>query len=313
MKIVLLESLGISSQRLHHYAEPLIKMGHEFLSYERDLDEETQISRCQDADVIVLANMPLPGRVISACRNLKFIDVAFTGVDHIDLEAAKAGHVQVSNAAGYSTQAVAELTLGTMLALLRKLPQVEQRCRAGQTKEGLVGCELRGKTVGIIGTGAIGQRVAQLCGAFGCRVLGYQRSPLDHPLIQQADLNTLLKESDLISLHCPLNDQSKGLINRETIALMKPSALLINMARGPVVDSAALAEALNSGRIAGAAVDVFETEPPLDPAHPLLHSKNTIVTPHVAFASQESMEERAKIVFDNLTGWLSGNQQNVIL
>ena len=115
-----------------------------------------------------------------------------------------------------------------------------------------------------------------------------------------------------MSLHCPLNSSTRGLIGREQLALMKPGAFLINTARGPVADSAALAEALNSGRLAGAAVDVFETEPPLDPAHPLLHSKNTIVTPHVAFASQESMVLRAEIVFDNLEKWMAGNPQNLV-
>ena len=116
-----------------------------------------------------------------------------------------------------------------------------------------------------------------------------------------------------MSLHCPLNDSTKHLINKERIALMKPTALLINMARGPVVDSQALADALNEGKIAGAGIDVFEMEPPLPLDHPLLHSKNTIVTPHVAFASEESMVARAKIVFDNLQKWMDGKQQNVIL
>ena len=123
----------------------------------------------------------------------------------------------------------------------------------------------------------------------------------------------LLKESDIVSLHCPINEQSRNLINRDTIARMKQGAMLINTARGPVVDSQALADALNSGHLAGAAVDVFETEPPLDTAHPLLHSKNTLVTPHVAFASAESMQARAQIVFDNISSFLAGEQKNIIL
>ncbi|MGI5959619.1 MAG: 2-hydroxyacid dehydrogenase [Massiliimalia sp.] len=313
MKIVLLESLGISPELLEQYAAPLRQAGHCFEAYERNTDPHVQIQRCQDADVLILANMPLSGQVISACSKLKFIDIAFTGVDHVDLAAAKEKQIQVSNAAGYSTQAVAELALGMMISLLRNIPQVETRCRQGQTKDGLVGSELGGKTVGIVGVGAIGQRTAELCRAFGCRVLGYQRHNFTHPFIESTDLHTLLSQSDIVSLHCPLNEDSRNLIDEKAISLMKDGAILINTARGPVVDSHALADSLNRGKLSGAGIDVFETEPPLNTDHPLLHAKNTLVTPHVAFASQESMKARAQIVFDNLTQWMNGNQINRIL
>ena len=166
MKIVLLESLGITEEALSRYAGKLERAGHNFMAYPKNTDPEIQIERAKDADVIMLANMPLSGDVIRACEKLKYIDVAFTGVDHVDLGAAEERGVAVSNAAGYSTQAVAELTLCMMLSLLRNLPQVEERCRTGGTKDGLIGQELAGKTVGIIGTGAIGLRTAQLCRAF---------------------------------------------------------------------------------------------------------------------------------------------------
>lgn len=315
MKIVLLESLGVSDQVLADCARPLTEAGHTFEAYPKDTDPQVQIARAKDADVIMLANMPLKGEVISACDNLKYIDIAFTGVDHVDLDAARAKNVKVSNAAGYSTQAVAELSVCMMLNLLRNVPQVEERCRQGKTKDGLVGSELQGKTVGIIGVGAIGERTAKLCDAFGCKVLGYKRhvNGNEPSYIEFVSLDELLSRSDIVSLHCPLNDESRHLINRESIAKMKKGAYLINEARGPVVDSEALAEALNSGYLAGAGIDVFEVEPPLDVNHPLLHSKNTIVTPHVAFASAESMEARAHIVFDNIVKWMEGNQVNVIL
>ena len=135
---------------------------------------------------------------------------------------------------------------------------------------------------------------------------------VNHPTARQFS-SFRNEESDIVSLHCPINEQSRNLINRDTIARMKQGAMLINTARGPVVDSQALADALNSGHLAGAAVDVFETEPPLDTAHPLLHSKNTLVTPHVAFASAESMQARAQIVFDNISSFLAGEQKNIIL
>ena len=315
MKIVLLESLGVSEETLAACAKPLTDAGHTFVAYPKDTDPQVQIERAKDADILMIANMPLSGEVIRACKNLKFIDVAFTGVDHVDLDAAKEMGVKVSNAAGYSTQAVAEIALCMMLSLLRNIPQVEQRCRQGQTKDGLVGCELRGKTVGIVGAGAIGCRTAELCHAFGCKVLGYKRhvTGKEPSFIEFVSLDELLQQSDIVSLHCPINEESKHLINAQSIAKMKQGAYLINTARGPVVDSQALADALNSGYLAGAGIDVFEKEPPLSTDHPLLHSKNTIVTPHVAFASAESMVARAQIVFDNIQSYLNGNQKNIIL
>lgn len=316
MKIVLLESLGIPAELLKSYADKLEAKGHTFAAYEKNTDVQVQIDRAQDADVIMIANMPLKGEVIRACKNLKFINVAFTGVDHVDLAAAKEMGVKVSNASGYSTQSVAELALGMMLSLLRNVPQVEERCRAGKTKDGLVGTELRGKTVGIVGAGAIGQNTGRLCKAFGCKVIAYNHRPkqaAEGTIDEFVDLDTLTRESDIISLNCPLNDSTRGMFDFGRIAMMKKTAILINVARGPVVDSRALADALNEGRIAGAGIDVFETEPPLDVNHPLLHTPNTIVTPHVAFASKESMALRAQIVFDSLDSFLAGKQVNVIL
>lgn len=315
MNIVLLESLGIPSDVLEQYALALQKAGHTFSAYDKNTDPKVQIERAKDADIIMIANMPLSGEVIRACKNLKYIDVAFTGIDHVDLAAAKEMGVKVSNAAGYSTQSVAELALCMMLSLLRNVPQVEKRCRDGQTKDGLVGCELCGKTVGIVGVGAIGTRTAELCHAFGCKILGYKRhvGANEPDFIEFVSLNELLERSDIVSLHCPINEDSKNLIDAEALSHMKQGAYLINTARGPVVDSNALAEALNNGHLAGAGIDVFEKEPPLATDHPLLHSKNTIVTPHVAFASKEAMLARAEIVFDNITSFLAGNQKNIIL
>lgn len=315
MKIVLLEGLGIPAQMLADYAARMEAQGHTFKAYERDTDPAVQIERAKDADVIMIANMPLKGEVIRACKNLKFIDVAFTGVDHVDLDAAREMGVKVSNASGYSTQSVAELALGMMLSLLRNVPQVDARCRQGSTKDGLVGTELKGKTVGIVGAGAIGQNTARLCKAFGCRVIAYNHRPkqVEEGLMEFVDLDTLTREADIISLNCPLTAETRGMFGKERIAMMKKTALLINVARGPVVDSQALADALNEGRIAGAGIDVFEIEPPLDTAHPLLHTPNTIVTPHVAFASKESMALRAEIVFDSLEKFMAGNQINVVL
>ena len=315
MKIVLLESLGIPEESLQRRVAPLLRAGHTFEAYLRSTDPDELIARCTGAQAVMLANMPLPGRVIDACDVLQFIDIAFTGVDHVDLDAARRKSVTVSNASGYSTTAVAELTVCMMLSRLRNLAAVEARCRAGRTKDGLVGCELAGKTVGIVGTGAIGLRVAALCHAFGCEVIAYSRTQrADAPdYVRYVPLDALMTLSDVVTLHCPLTEETRGMINEQRLALMKPGAILINAARGGVVDTRALADALESGRLGGAGVDVFDSEPPLCTEHPLLHTPNTLVTPHVAFATAESMELRADIVFDNLNQWLQGHPVRLVL
>lgn len=313
MKIVLLEGLGVSDAVIDRHARRLEEIGHSFAAYPKNADVQVQIERSRDADVLMLANMPLAAQVLEEAKSLKFIDVAFTGVDHIPVAEAKRRGIAVSNASGYATQAVAELCISFMIHLLRNVDRTQERCRSGGTKDGLVGNLLCGKTVGIVGAGAIGKRVAALCRAFGCSVLAFSRSAVSDPAIDaQVSLDELLQRADIVSLHCPLTEQTRGMIGREQLAQMQRHAILINTARGGVVDSVALAEALERGEIAGAACDVFETEPPLPTDHPLLHSPNTIVTPHIAFASVESMEQRAEIVFDNLYAWLEGRQINAV-
>lgn len=314
-KIVIMESLGISAQELAARKAPFEAQGHTFVDYEKTTDRAALIEEAKDADAMILANMPMPGEVIAACDKLKFIDVAFTGVDHVGLDAAREKGIAVSNASGYSNEAVAELVLGMVLSLSRNMTAVEQRCRDGKTKDGLVGGEIKGKTVGIVGLGKIGSRSAELFHAFGCKVLAHSRTVhTDAPeYVQQVSLEELLAQADIVVLHCPLNDSTRGMINAEKLALMKPTAMLINVARGPVVVAKDLADALNNGVIAAAGIDVFDKEPPLDTDEPLLHCKNCLVTPHVAFATRESMTLRAEIVFDNLAAWMDGKQKNVIL
>lgn len=315
MNIVLLESLGISENSLETYIKKLNALGHTFKAYERTDDINLQIERAKEADILIIANMPLKGEVIRSCKNLKFIDIAFTGYDHVDLDAAQEMNIALSNAAGYSDESVAELTICMILSLLRKVKDVEKQARSGKTKEGFIGNELCNKTVGIIGTGKIGLKSAQLCSAFGCNIIGYNgfSNKKDNDLIKYLPLKEMLTLSDIVLLHCRISNESKNLINKETIGYMKPSSILINMARGGIVNSKDLADALNANRILGAAIDVFETEPPLEISHPLLKAKNTIITPHIAFATEESMEKRAKIVFDNIYHWINGNQINKVL
>lgn len=315
MKVAILESLGISPEELAALKAPFEAEGVEFSDYARTSDTEILKQEIADADACIIANMPFPDDVISHGNRLKFIDVAFTGVDHVGLKAAQEKGIAVSNASGYSNEAVSELVFGMVLSIARNLREVEQRARKGKTKDGLVGYEIKGKIAGIIGLGRIGTRTAELFHTFGAEILAHSRTiHEDAPSwVQQVSLEKLLKESDIVVLHCPANDSTKGMINAERLGMMKKTAILINVARGPVVVSADLAQALKNGTIAAAGLDVFDQEPPLPENEPLLSAPNTLLTPHVAFATKESMTLRAEIVFDNLRSWMDGKQKNIIL
>lgn len=304
MNIVLLESLGISPELLSIHADKLAALGHTLTVYERCTDPAVVSERCKDADAIMLANMPLSAECFEGCEKLRYVDIAFTGVDHVPMDYFRSKRIKVSNASGYATEAVAELCIEYMISLLRKVNNVEQKLRQGGTKDGLVGNLLRYKTVGIVGCGAIGTRVAELCKAFGCKVLAFNRSRvLSSAVDDQLSLEEMLPQCDIVSVHLPLSDKTAGFIGKEQLALMKPSAILLNTARGGVVDSEAVVDALNSGSLAGFAADVFETEPPIAD-HPFFHTPNTLLTPHIGFASVESLQMRAEMVFENLYAWL---------
>jgi phosphoglycerate dehydrogenase-like enzyme len=313
LKLVIVEPLGVAKEKLLKMAADRLKDKMEIIYYDtRTTDTAELIARGRDADVVAVSNLPISSAVINGWQKLKMLAVAFTGVDHIALEACRARGVVVTNCAGYSTAAVADLVFGLLIALNRNIIACDQAVRGGGTKEGLIGCELEGKKFGVVGTGAIGLRVAAIAQAFGCEVFASSRTKKDLPGITHLDLDHLLETCDIISLHVPLNETTRGLINREKLALMKPTGILINTARGPVVDSQALADALKEGHIAGAAVDVFEEEPPIELDHPLFHVPNIIVTPHIAYATPEAFEKRAVMVFDNIGSWLEGTPQNLV-
>ena len=314
MNIVLLESLGIPEPVLAQYADSLKKRGHSFRVYEKTDNLEKLKEELQDADVAILANMPLPWDSIKDLPRLRYIDVAFTGTDHIPVAQAAEKGIQVSNASGYADDSVAELCIGLMIDLLRSIPQAERACRTGGTKTGLPARLLKGKTIGFVGAGRIAGKTAALAKAFGAETTGFRRHPIDDPAFdrQAGSLEELLQQSDIVSIHTPLTDSTRNLISEKELSQMKASAFLINTARGPVVDAAALEQALKKGTIAGAAVDVFDKEPPLDPAGELLAAPNLIVTPHIGFYTEESMLDRARIVFDNLDQWLEGTPKNLV-
>ena len=313
MKLVVLEPLGVEKETLLALAEEKLGDRAEITVYDtRETDTKKMAERAAEADILVLANQHLPEEVVRECKNLKMISVAFTGVDHIPMKYCREKGILVCNCAGYSNTAVSELVFGMALNLYRHITECNEAVRKEKDKTGLIGMELAGKKFGVIGMGAIGTRTAELAKAFGCQVYGYNRSPRQIDGVTMTDMKTLLSECDIVSLHVPLTEETRGLIGEEELSWMKPEAVLINTARGSVVDSAALAKALNENRIAGAAVDVFEMEPPVPADHPLLRAKNVTATPHVAFATREALYKRAGIVFENVIKFLEGNPQNVM-
>lgn len=312
MKLVVIEPLGVEKSQFLSMAEEILGDRVELVLYDtRVTDNEMLIERGKDADIIMVANLPMNEEVILGCHNLKLLAVAFTGLDHIAMEACRAKGITVCNCAGYSNAAVSDLVFGMLVTLYRNVIPCNERVRVGGTKDGLIGMELEGKKFGVIGTGAIGSRVANIASAFGCEVYAYSRTKKELPNVTYVSLEELLSHCDIVSLHVPLSEETRGLINRDRLALMKKTSVLINTARGPVVDSEALAEALNEGKIAGACVDVFEMEPPVPQEHPLLHAKNLIATPHIAFATKEALVKRAIINLNNVKYWLEGNPINV--
>ncbi|WP_416175876.1 2-hydroxyacid dehydrogenase [Clostridium sp.] len=315
MKISVIEPLGLSEEELRNIARPITDKGHELVIYNKKVSDPAVLKdRVKDSDVIVLANMPLKGEVIKAAEKLKMISIAFTGVDHVDLKSCRKD-VVVSNAAGYSTDSVAELSIGLVLSLLRNIVPLDKCTRDGKTKEGYSQRDLSGKTFGVVGTGNIGSAVCKLAKAFGCKVIAYNRSEKEELKkigVKYVTLDKLLSESDVVSIHLPQNENTKGLISAEKIALMKDTAILVNAARGPIVDNDALAKALESGKIAGAGIDVFDSEPPLQSSYSLLHAPNTVLTPHIGFATKEAMVRRAHITFENIIKWMDGKPQNLV-
>ena len=309
MNITCVEPLGISQEYFESIKVDFENKGHRFSYYmDRNESEQVLIDRMKDSDIVIISNIPLKQHVLEACGNLKMLSVAFTGLDHIDLEYCKQHGITVKNAAGYSTTAVSELAVGLMIDVMRKITELDLATRNGGTRNNYLGIELRGKTVGIVGTGAIGSATIKLLKAFGCNILAYSRTERQEIMalgVKYCTLDTLVAESDIISLHVPLNNETFHLIDSRLISMMKPSAILINTARGNVVDIDTLAQALKNGSIRGAGIDVFEKEPPLDTNHPLLSAPNCVVIPHIGYASREAFDIRAGIVLDNVRNFLN--------
>ena len=313
MKIAVIEPIGTTVSEQEVLVAEFKSAGHELIFHERTTSQESEmVRRLEGAEICVLSNQKLPASVIEKCPNLKFISVAFTGVDHVAMHTCKKRGIVVSNAAGYSRCAVAELAIGLIISLYRKITWSDKQVRELGTRSGFLGRNLSGKTLGIIGAGSIGLATARLALAFNMRVLAYSRTSKVETGIRFVGMDELLSHSDIVSLHLPLTESTKEIIGADELAKMKQDAVLINTARGGLVDSKALAVALFNEKIGGTGIDVYEEEPPVPANHPLLKAPNTILLPHIGFATEESITHRTDIVFENIRKWLDGNPQNLM-
>lgn len=272
--------------------------------------------RIKDADIILCNKTPLNRRNLKNAKNLRYIGLFATGFNNIDIPYCKEKGIVVCNAPDYSTDAVSQLVFAFILELANKVYAYKSLTDKGDWIKSrtfsifpIPIMELKGKTLGIIGLGNIGQRTAEIGNAFGMKVIAYNRSPKEVKNVICTDLTTVLAESDILSLHCPLNKESENLINKDTIALMKDGAILINTARGAVVNEEDAAYALKSGKLAGIGTDVLQKEP-MSPDCPLYGAENCIITPHIAWAAKETRERLLKIVEDNIKGFIEGNIKN---
>ncbi|MDO5028705.1 MAG: NAD(P)-dependent oxidoreductase [Bacillota bacterium] len=312
MKTVLVEPLTISQEKLQGLAKELNENGHVFVAYDSKPENTDQwLERTKDADQIILANTKMPAEVIKENPKLKYINIAFTGTDHVPVDLALERDIIVSNAAGYSDQGVAELVIGMTINILRDIKKADWGTRNGMKTSDFLGQEIYGKKVGIIGTGNIGLRTAELFKAFGADLYGYNRSQSQKAKdlgIEFVSLDELLEKSDIITVHLPLNDSTRNTIGQAEFAKMKETAIFVNCARGPIVNTEALVDALKNKKIAGAAIDVYDTEPPFTNGEEILDQDLALLTPHIAYFTKESMEKRAAIVFENALDFLNGRE-----
>ncbi len=277
--------------------------------------------RAHEADIVFTNKVPLDAATLDSLPQLKYIGVLATGYNIINTERARERGIIVTNIPGYSTDSVVQLTFALLLELCHRVQRHSDSVFEGKWSRSpdfsfrdypLV--ELAGKNLGIIGFGDIGQRVADVGTALGMRIIAYSRTQTDQSHrsnFRWGDLDTLLAESDVVTIHAPLTPQTDSLINASTLAKMKSSAFLLNTARGPIIDEADLAEALNAGQIAGAGLDVLSAEPPV-PDNPLFAAKNCVITPHIAWATKEARTRLMGMVADNVQAYVDGKPINVV-
>ena len=317
MKIVILDGRALNPGDLSY---DCVSQFGDVTLYQRTENEALAIERIGDAQIVLTNKVPITQTILDACPNIKLVCVLATGYNVVDTIACKAKGIPVCNVPSYGTAAVAQFTLGLMLEICHKIGHHDLVVHQGKWCECDNFCfwdtrqmELGGKTLGIIGFGRIGQAVAKLAEAFGMRVIAHSRTryPEWESKVCYVDLDTLYAQSDFITLHCPLFPETVKMINEESIAKMKDGVILINTARGGLLDEEAVAAALKSGKLYAAAVDVVSEEP-MHRDNPLLTAPNCIITPHIAWAPVESRQRLLDCVVENIRAYLNGNPQNVV-
>lgn len=316
MKIVILDGYTANPGDLSWGS--LKELG-EVTVYERTRREEIA-GRAADADIVLTNKVVMDREMMALLPRLKYIGVLATGYNVVDIEAAREKDIIVTNVPAYSTESVAQTVFAHLLTVTNRTEHYAQQNRLGRWAENRDFCywdteltELAGKTMGIVGLGHIGRRVAEIALAFGMQVKAMTSKKAEElPAgIQKTELQSLLATSDVVSLHCPLTEGTRHLIHRETLRLMKPSAILINTGRGPLVDDEALAEALNEGQLRAYCADVVTEEPP-KADHPLLHAPNAFITPHIAWATVEARKRLLQTAIGNVEAFVNGHPVNVV-
>ena len=315
MKIVILDGYTINPGDLS-WSE-LNKYG-DLTVYERT-PKELIVSRIGDAEIVMTSKCMLTAEVMSQCPNLRWVGILATGINMVDLEYASAHQIPVTNIPAYSTDSVAQFTFSLLLELCNRVRVHNEAVHSGQWQNSKDFCftltpqmELAGKTFGIIGFGNIGKKVALIAEALGMNVLiasSFSDPSFETAKISFASMDELFSASDVISLHCPLREDTKDLINEATIAKMKTGVILINTSRGPLINEEDLAQALRSGKVSAAGLDVLSVEPPKE-NHPLIHLDNCIITPHIAWITRESRTRLIDAAVSNLEGYLNGEDVN---
>jgi phosphoglycerate dehydrogenase-like enzyme len=275
--------------------------------------EERLLERIDGAEVVIniRSSTRFTARVFERAPGLRLLSLWGTGTDNVDLEAAVRHGVTVTNTPGVAATSIAEHALALMLAVARRIPRLDAQTRAGDWPRGQM-TQLHGKTLGIIGLGAIGRKFARLGQGIGMRVIAWTMHPDPSLGFALVDLDDLLQSSDVVSLHLRLSDQTRGFLGAREIALMKPSAILINTARGPIVDEAAMLDALRTNRLAGAGLDVFDTEP-LPTGHAIAAVPNVVLSPHAAGITVEALEAGLQMALDNVHNFVAGRPTNVVV
>jgi len=316
MKIVVLEGNAVNPGDL---SWDCLKEFGQVTIYSRTAYEDAA-TRIADAEIVLINKVPVTAELLDKCPSVRLICVLATGYNVVDCEAAKKRGVIVCNVPAYGTNAVAQFTFSLLLELCNQVGHHNRLVHDGVWTSCPDFCfwdtpqmELAGKTLGIIGFGQIGRAVGKIANAFGIKVLAYSRTrhAEGEQIAQYVDLDTLLSESDIISLHCPLTPETQGIINAKTIAKMKDGAIVLNTARGPLIDEAALTSALKSGKLRGAAMDVVSAEP-IHADNPLLSAPNCIITPHMAWAPLEARQRIIDITVQSIRAYLAGTPVNAV-